>query len=606
MSVNIKENDALNGIAKLIPASNITLSSLPDTNITLPQAEQSLGYDEASGRWINYNVRISVYYSDDFRGLNISCTKGQTTITKTAPMDGNAVVFYVNEKGTWTVSSEIGATSYTDTVVVTSFGVTYPAQLVTSSSQTPEGATVEPTDDIQTWLACANLDKPYTTLDAVLADRETFETLIADSNACDYMARSTTWANDVADDADAMALIGKYDYCSNALLGNATWASAIANSDYWDSVLQPLVPTMTSNTTPSGEVSATSAMSGYEAYKAFDNNTSTAWIASSGSSGFDMSLTYQFANAVCAKVAKVLVYHDGNAHAKNYSIEVSNDGSTYTALTSGVFENITTTQTVDLSSNTTEYQYYRLRITSMYASANVAITELQYYDTTVQTNVVHSCANDTIYYMEDGSPVIVATTNSDGDGVLDFSSLEDKEYTFYSSVAKNPSNLSNDYSKTIRITKSEFGGTSEMYLMPDNDNMLYWFGLEYKPISFDRNGNGGYVNKNTNNISIGHYLSTTGNVATVYVTDKQILSNKVKAIISYGDTSSYFQNLGVTTNIAQTFGGATFPIQTSITPKTAMDVYEVDTSSQIGNNFYVGYSTNCYPSATYIHAMWLE
>lgn len=623
MSVNIKENDALNGIAKLIPASNITLSSLPDTNITLPQAEQSLGYDEASGRWINYNVRISVYYSDDFRGLNISCTKGQTTITKTAPMDGNAVVFYVNEKGTWTVSANIGATEYTDTVVVTSFGVTYPAQLVTSSSQTPEGATVEPTDDIQIWLACANLDKPYTTLDAVLADRETFETLLRDSNACDYMARSTTWAKaegivpkmtsnttpsgecigsgdgysstyskwmafnpdemrgwlndstapyihvnnyvgytptsanraiscditlvyyssantvvgkiqgndgttwtdltenitvtsnanntatkvvftknietytsyrwicvtaptnnytyglklqfyadaDIATNQDAMALIGKYDYCSNALLGNATWAEAIANSDYFESVLNVKVPKMTSNTTPSGEcISNVADSSSYYKYYAFDQNTSTAWAGAQSGNSY---IGYKFTQQVVVDKA---YFKTGNYYGRITSIKVQGSNDNFNSDIHDLSESITPTSdetTINMSS-VGSYQYYRLYMSS---SAAPIIYEVQFYGrASAQTNIIHSAPNDTIYYMEDGSPVTVATTNSDGDGVLDFSSLEDKEYTFYSSVAKNPSNLSNDFSKTIRITKSEFGGTTEMYLMPDTVSTLYWFG----------------------------------------------------------------------------------------------------------------------------------
>lgn len=521
MSVNIKENDALNGIAKLIPASNITLSSLPDTNITLPQAEQSLGYDEASGRWINYNVRISVYYSNDFRGLNISCTKGQTTITKTAPMDGNAVVFYVNEKGTWTVSANIGATEYTDTVVVTSFGVTYPAQLVTSSSQTPEGATVEPTDDIQIWLACANLDKPYTTLDAVLADRETFETLIADSNACDYMARSTTWASDTTDDADAMALIGRYDYCSNALLSNATWASAIANSDYISEILPISVPTMTSDTTPSGECICSGYATNQEAYKAFDNNDSTTWSHSNATYA-GAYVGYKFSSSV--KVDKIVFtkrnlsgYGTGACTAK---IQGSNDNSTWVDLTSTLsFEQINTSIAGDtiawnITQNSGKYLYYRLYYLTYEGQAvagglNPTTAGIQFYGrASAQTNIIHSAPNDTIYYMEDGSPVIVATTNSDGDGILDFSSLEDKEYTFYSSVAKDPSNLSNDFSKTIRITKSEYGGTTEMYLLPDTVKTLYWYGYMSNDCETLTTANGwtsyidGTVTFNTNDASL--------------------------------------------------------------------------------------------------------
>ena len=140
----------------------------------------------------------------------------------------------------------------------------------------PDGSTATPTDVVQTWLACAGInDKAYTTVAQVLGDSTTLLALISDNNAVDYMVRSTSWANSVCANATAMTDIGANNYCANTLLSNATWASAIANSTYFESVLNVKVPTMTSDTTPSGIASSNDEASANKAYMAFDENTST-------------------------------------------------------------------------------------------------------------------------------------------------------------------------------------------------------------------------------------------------------------------------------------------------------------------------------------------
>ena len=50
--------------------------------------------------------------------------------------------------------------------------------------------------------------------------------------------------------------------------------------------------------------------------------------------------------------------------------------------------------------------------------------------------------------------------------------------TFTSAVAKDPDNLSNDYTKTVSVTSA----TTSIYVMP-NDNVLYWYG--YKGSNFE-------------------------------------------------------------------------------------------------------------------------
>ena len=116
---------------------------------------------------------------------------------------------------------------------------------------------------------------------------------------------------------------------------------------------------------------------------------------------------------------------------------------------------------------------------------------------------------------KDGSPVVLTTTDSNGVGTLDFTQFDDGvTYTLYSSVAKDPNNLSNDYSKNIRITKNKYGCTTEAYLIPDPVKTLYWYGYmdpDAEIMSTSNgwtNGNYNFPNPtfNTNDI----YLSPTG------------------------------------------------------------------------------------------------
>lgn len=697
------------------------------------------------------------------------------TATKSKVADSTSMVFYPNATGNWTISCQYdGETYYSEPnpVVVSSLSTAVSAEI--SLVHIPEGATVTPTDDIQTWLHCANIwNKSYTTLAEVLADRETYETLIADSNACDYMARSTTWAlaegsvpqmtsnttpkgeaycnsaygtlkafyvfdrdtetgwhgaqnianayvtyiyeekqiirafslrlhgtlggtkniaifgantedsdvtvlytnqinvvanvdydlvdtfsNDTAFDyygirftevmfngsayialhelqfyevditrnQDAMSLIGKYDYCSNALLNNATWAEAICNSTYFESVLNVKVPVMTSNTTPSGVayVLPSNAGSGYEAYRAFDGNSSTmaavtgtlprrlgyhftqpinvkkvvaysnyattkgilrasndnstweeikilnhdsqtkeyiitesseaftyweiestqeyswgsfdmyslqfygraseevliplvptmtsdttpsgrviydsqynsttyaAWKAFDKNTSSEWSSTntsmphwcgYDFEKPVIVNMISLWPGNDNvSTRIKDFKIQGSNTGNEndWNDIYTGVAENINNYQYINFN-NSSSYRYYRIYIMSRHGSTTeqiTGITELQFYQRTVQTNIIHSAANDTIYMLEDGVPTPICRTNEDGDGIFDFSELEEGVYTFGSTVAKNPSDLTEDFKKRFRITKTPYGGTTERYLLPDTIDTLYWFGRE--------------------------------------------------------------------------------------------------------------------------------
>lgn len=262
---------------------------------------------------------INVSVAADFvtAGSTITCVSGGTSCTpKTA---ASTLVFRVPTTGTWTISGTISGQTYSTTATVTSLSTP-----VSTSLQTiPEGSTVLPTDDIQTWLNCAGIynKTSYTTLADVLGDSTTLLALMSDNNAVDYLVRSTTWATDICADSTAMTDIGANNYCADTLLADSDWCDAICNSTYFESVLNAKVPIMTSNTTPSGICSADSTYTGYEAYQAFSNNVYGWSPAGSGIGTFWFQ--YDFGKTI--KPAIMEIKNKFASAVTNGKYEVSND-----------------------------------------------------------------------------------------------------------------------------------------------------------------------------------------------------------------------------------------------------------------------------------------
>ena len=92
--------------------------------------------------------------------------------------------------------------------------------------------------------------------------------------------------------------------------------------------------------------------------------------------------------------------------------------------------------------------------------------------TVQQTVTIHSAKEDTISYTDiDGATqtITFASGETSKQVTIEIDS-GGSSITFTSSVAKNPSNLSNDYSKTVTVDEN----TTDVYVMPDN--ALYWYG----------------------------------------------------------------------------------------------------------------------------------
>ena len=144
-----------------------------------------------------------------------------------------------------------------------------------------------------------------------------------------------------------------------------------------DPNLIALIPTMTSNTTPSGVVSAINADSNYPAYYAFDNNNDTAWWSKSTSNGW---IAYKFPSAKCVTKALLIpTYDGGGARVKNYKIQASNDGNNWITLYTGVCNNLSDEQIVTFK-NATSYTNYRIFVVDNYvANGGISIKTVQLY-----------------------------------------------------------------------------------------------------------------------------------------------------------------------------------------------------------------------------------
>lgn len=311
---------------------------------------------------------ITVTYDSSFYNKTITCSNGSKTYTKTTTSSGSTE-FSVSDEGTWTITCN-------------GVSVSLDVTLNYSTQIKPTGSTATPVNDIQTWLKCGGIfNKNYTTINQVLADTTTLLALISDSNAVDYMVRSTNWANSVCANATAMTDIGANNYCANTLLSDSTWRTAICDSTYFESVLDVKVPTMTSDTTPSGEASASSTYGGYEAWKAFNPSQNNGWLPKNGT-GTEY-IQYNFENPT--KINKITTKNYASASGTiTAQLLGSNDKSTYTLIQDDISipTNSTGATNPIIITNNEVYLSYRLRYISHSSGMNYTSgigIKLQFY-----------------------------------------------------------------------------------------------------------------------------------------------------------------------------------------------------------------------------------
>lgn len=137
-----------------------------------------------------------------------------------------------------------------------------------------------------------------------------------------------------------------------------------------------LIPSMTSNTAPSGEVSVNSISSAtYDGWKAVDGSETSYWMTSNTSGGWYIQYEFEL-EKICTSYAIGKAVNAEPQCPKDFTLQASNTGAfsgeevtldTQTNISwgGGLYEKQTFSFT-----NTTEYKYYKLNITATVYSGN--------------------------------------------------------------------------------------------------------------------------------------------------------------------------------------------------------------------------------------------
>lgn len=246
---------------------------------------------------------------------------------------GSPYTFTVHHAGQYTITVVYDGVTYTENVTITTTGETFTKKVPTPSSA--------PANDINWWLWFGDVSGTFSTLADILADSTALATLMASTDAVDYLVRCKEWIN------------------------------------------KALVPTMTSNTTPSGEcISSGIYSAGFEAYKAFDGNDSTKWSADGSTNKW---VGYIFPNAT--KVGKVFLQNPTDSGyspqgVKTFKIQYSDNGTDWTDATDTKTIAQAGNLTVDIEHNNA-HRYWRMLELTMYSANNYAtLSTLQFYPVT--------------------------------------------------------------------------------------------------------------------------------------------------------------------------------------------------------------------------------
>ena len=187
----------------------------------------------------------------------------------------------------------------------------------------------------------------------------------------------------------------------------------------------------------------------------------------------------------------------------------------------------------------------------VYNISGKAQCNLEFETATEVEAIIYSAAVDEVYYYNDyEEKVILGTT--DTTGKLENAILPVREIKLYSTVAKDPSNLSDAYSKDINVVTT----TNRVFLMP-NDNVLYWWGYN----NLGGSSNNGWPVRSAASFKT-NYIYTLGpgysSWTATGTVDKVHVKSKIHAIgqatASYNNNSVY---VAVNTS-SKSFG--TYPI----------------------------------------------
>ena len=470
---------------------------------------------------------------------------------------------------------------------------------------------------VQTWLKSAGItNKSYVTLGEVLSDTTTLTALIASHDAMNYLVQCTSWASTICADQTAMQYIGNNNYAADTLLDNSIWCNAICNSTYMEDVLNVKVPIMTSSTTPYGEVTGSLGNS----WMAFDGDSSTrssnsAWMYQNDK--YTGWVQYDFTTS---KNVRYISISGGNANklalVSAYSLQGSDDNTNFTDIDMIRDYGRNTVTAKIFFDNTNTYRYYKLTyvlkpdLNISGTGGNLTLGDTQFYgrkDIIDNPVTIYSAANDTVYYVENGNNVTLCTTDASGQGIADKTALIGKTVTLYSSVAKDPNNLSNLYTKSVTVSAA----TAEIKVMPDN--VLYWWGnklanMQGYAIVYETYGTPTAPTITYNARSIG-LSESSGGKRGVYATSSKVDlsgSTKMNFILGNGTIASDGGfSMVLLDNVTSNFSGYDLLVPGGTTLNTLTHIQKnINVTDKHVGVFLVGGQTTS--STSTMHAIWYE
>lgn len=259
---------------------------------------------------------------------------------------------------------------------------------------------IDATAEWQNWVNAGGLSaSSYESLDEVLADETAIRTLMTKHASVDYLTATTDteMVSTIINNDVCAKWINLRDYALDTLYANTTIKALMDTADkyfYGEWVkasdgtwsAKGAVPIMTSDSAPYGTCFASPLMSGRTAMQAFDGNDSTFSATTNQINGY---IGYKFTNPICVK--KVFLNTSTYANADTFAVQGSNDGSTYTDLTTFVANELKKSIEVD---NDNYYLYYRLlQKTKNGSTEGSAYITLQFYGRTLSVSVPTMTSN---------------------------------------------------------------------------------------------------------------------------------------------------------------------------------------------------------------------
>ena len=207
-------------------------------------------------------------------------------------------------------------------------------------------------------------------------DPTAMQAILNSPAAMQAIANSLTAMQAIANSPAAMQAIANSLTAMQAIILSQTALDQIrANSSAWQTFINSTtltrrqVPQMTSNTAPEGTASASSIYSSdYDAFKAFDKNTGSCWVAAS-SAFTDQWLGYYFPAGVEVFVHTVSVRnHTSSWGAKDVRVQRSNDGTNWETVLETTLSNANSNEQVLYVSKSGYARMWRLFIVNTYGS----------------------------------------------------------------------------------------------------------------------------------------------------------------------------------------------------------------------------------------------